>query len=158
MKKLISVILICALLLTLAACASSSGDDKFYRESDPIQVVDAGGRKVSSGAPIMTVATSWGGGVDAYIHALGVSDRLVATNSKHNLDRKFFNPDEMNKVGRWALDKEALANISPELFLHGAYATEQISGANKVNVRAYGMGFNSFEDIEKNLKDLGALF
>ena len=112
MKKLISVILICALLLTLAACASSSGDDKFYRESDPIQVVDAGGRKVSSGAPIMTVATSWGGGVDAYIHALGVSDRLVATNSKHNLDRKFFNPDEMNKVGRWALDRGACQHLT----------------------------------------------
>lgn len=139
-------------------CEKTASNDKFYNENDPIQVVDGGGRHVSLATPAKTVATSWGGGVDMYIYALGVADRLVATNSKHNVDKLFFDPSEMPKVGRWSLDKEALAQLSPDLYLHGSYATEQIIGANKVGVPAYGMGFHSFEDISKNITDLGILF
>ena len=159
MKKSVCLILVlCIALAMMAGCGSSGKNDRFYSDRDPIIVTDGSGRKVSFPEPAKTVATSWGGGVDMYLYALGVGDRIVATNSKHNIDRLFFNPDDMLKVGRWTLDKEALADLQPDVYLHGSYATEQIEGANAVKVRAYGMGFHSFDDISKNLTDLGAVF
>lgn len=158
-KKCIMVFMAVVILCSsFAGCGNTSKNDKFYNENDPIIVTDGADRMVSFKSPIKTVATSWGGGVDNYIYALGVSDRLVATNSKHNLDRKFFNPDNMPKVGRWALDEEALAEISPDLFLHGFMAIDYLNAANKVGVPSYGMGFNTFDDINKNLLDLGKIF
>ncbi|MBQ6654191.1 MAG: ABC transporter substrate-binding protein [Erysipelotrichaceae bacterium] len=152
------IIAVCLVFTSLFGCSKTSKDDALFNENDPIIVVDGSGRRVSFAEPAKTVATSWGGGVDMYIYALGVGDRLVATNSKHNIDRLFFNPDEMPKVGRWVLDKEALADIQPDVYLHGSYATDQITGANSVKVRAYGMGFHSFDDIAKNITDLGKIF
>lgn len=158
-KKCIIILMAISILCSaFAGCGKISNNDKFYNEADPIVVTDGANRMVSFKNPVKTVATSWGGGVDNYIYALGVSDRLVATNSKHNLDRKFFNPDDMPKVGRWALDNEALAEISPDLYLHGFMAIDYLNAANKVGIPAYGMGFNTFEDINKNLLDLGKIF
>lgn len=152
---ILAIVLLCSCLLS---CSSSSKDDKFYNENDPIQVVDGAGRHVSFPEPAKTVATSWGGSIDSYFFALGVVDRIAATNSHGYFEKVFFDPDNMKKVGRFSLDKEALADLSPDLYLHGYYNTEYIEGANKVGVRAYGMGFNSFDDIEKNLTDLGVIF
>jgi len=140
-----------------AGCGTASKDDKFYNENDPIQVVDGAGRHVSFAEPAKTVATSWGGCIDNYIFALGIVDRFAATNSHGYFEKKFFDPDNMKKVGKFALDKEALADLSPDLYLHGYYNAEYIDGANKVGVRAYGMGLNKFSDIEKNLIDLGTI-
>ena len=159
MKKFISLfIALILILLASVGCTKTGKNDRFYNEKDPIQVVDGAGRKISFPAPAETVATSWGGGIDNYLFALGVVDRIAATNSHGYFEEKFFNPENMTKVGKWALDKEALAEVSPDLYLHGYCNTDYIDGANKVGVRAYGMGFHTFEDIEKNLIDLGVLF
>ena len=48
--------------------------------------------------------------------------------------------------------------MSPDLFLHGCYETQHLQDANSVGVRSYGMAFNTFADIEKNLTDLGIIF
>lgn len=92
------------------------------------------------------------------MYALGVSDRIVATNSKHEFDLMFFDREKMGKVGSWELDQEALAEISPDLFLHGAAAIDYLNEANEVGVSSYGMKFNTYEDVEKDLTDLGVLF
>ena len=153
-KYITFLVLIIFLFGMLNGCGTNTKEDKFYDENDAIQVIDNAGRKVSFSEPVQTVATSWGGGVDMYLYALGVGDRIAATNSKHGIDKLFFDPEKMPKVGKWALDKEALAEVSPDLFLHGGYALDYLQGANQVGVRAYGMGFNSFEDIQENITNL----
>ena len=158
MKKSIAILLAVVMLCCMTACGKTPSDNKTSNESSTIQVVDGAGRTVTFDAPAQTVATSWGGGVDVYLYALGVSDRIVATNSKHAFDKLYFDPSTMPKVGKWALDKEALAEVKPDLYLHGAAATEYLEGANEVGVTSYGMGFNTYENVLKNLDDLGKIF
>lgn len=83
---ILAIVLLCSCLLS---CSSSSKDDKFYNENDPIQVVDGAGRHVSFPEPAKTVATSWGGSIDSYFFALGVVDRIAATNSHGYFEKVF---------------------------------------------------------------------
>lgn len=157
MKKLTLVFMSVLLILSLAGCAVKSDNDKFYTESDPVQVTDCTSRLVSFPAPVKTIATSQGGAIDNYLHALGVTDRIVATNGHHSVDKLFFNPDEMPLVGKWSIDQEALAKVKPELYI-GGVDKDDLAKANKVGVRAYGMGLNKFELIKYNLSTLGTIF
>ena len=50
MKKLTAILLALLMVLSLAACGGVS-DDKFFNESDPIQIIDGAGRKVSFAKP-----------------------------------------------------------------------------------------------------------
>ena len=156
-SKVVAIVLCVIMVFSIAGCSNEKTGDA-DKETAKIQVVDGAGRTVTFDEPAKTVATSWGGGVDAYLYALGVSDRIVATNSKHDFDKLYFNPENMPKVGKWALDKEALAEVKPDLYLHGAAATEYLEGANEVGVKSYGMGFNTYENVLKNLEDLGKIF
>ncbi len=160
MKKIIALILAAMMIIiSMSACDSTTKDDKFYNENDPIQIVDGAGRKVSFTEPVKTVATSWGGTCGPYIFALGVQDRLVATNAKNDFHKLMIpNMDSMKSVGRWALDKEALADLSPDLFIHGVGGLDQFNNANKVGVRALALGLNSFEDISNSITMLGKVF
>lgn len=156
-SRLLAVVLCFAMVLSLAACGGVS-DDKFYKENDPIQVTDGAGRKVSFEKPAETIATSWGGTVDPYLFALGLGDKLVATNASNDFHKLFVDLESMKSVGRWALDKEALAEISPDLFIHSMGCADYLKDANKVGVRSIGLGLNKFEDIENNLTMLGKVF
>ncbi len=159
MKKLISLSLALVMLVCLAACGSGGSNDKFYKESDPIRIVDGAGRHVSFAGPVETVATSWGGTCDPYLFALGVQDRLVATNAKNDFHQLMIpNMESMKSVGRWSLDKEALAAISPDLFLHGLGGLDNIKNANKVGVRGIALSLNRFEDVKNNIAILGSVF
>ena len=159
MKRFIALFLVAMMLLGMTACSTSSKDDKFFNEKDPIQITDGLGRRVSFPKPVETIATSWGGTCDAFLFALGLQDRLVATNSKNDFHKQFIpNIEEFPSVGRWVLDKEALAEISPDLFIHGAAGTEYLQGANKVGVRSLGLSLNSFEDIAFSIEMLGKVF
>lgn len=157
MRKSISMILAIAAIILLASCGVSNSNDKFYNVSDKIRVTDSAGRQVSFPDVIDTVATSCGGAIDTYFHALQVSDKIVATNGHHSIDQLFFNPDEMPLVGKWSVDKEALAEVNPDLYI-GGVNVDDLNLANRVGVRAYGIGYNTFELIEYNLKTLGVIF
>lgn len=155
--RLLTVILCFAMVMSLVACGDIS-DDKFLNESDSIQIVDGAGRRVSFKEPAQTIATSWGGTVDPYLFALGLGDKLVATNASNDFHKLFVALEDMKSVGRWVLDKEALAEISPDLFIHSMGCTDYLKDANRVGVRSVGLGLNKFEDIEKNLTMLGKIF
>lgn len=159
MKKFIAFLLVAVMLVGMNACGSATQDDRFYNEADPIQVVDGAGRKVSFTQPAMTVATTWGGTCNSYIFALGVQDRLVATNSNNDF-QKLAMPGvtEIKSVGRWSLDKEALAALSPDLYIHGLGGLDQIKNANKVGVRSLALGLNTFDDIANSIDMLGKVF
>ena len=159
MKRLVSLSLALMLLVCLAACGSNSNNDKFYKDSDPIQVTDGAGRHVSFPSPVETVATSWGGTCDPYLFALGVQDRLVATNATNDFHHLLIQDmDSMKSVGRWALDKEALAAISPDLYIHGLGGLDNIKNANKVGVRGIALSLNTFDDVNNNILLLGHVF
>lgn len=159
MKKIFIFLLIFVMIVSSAACGSNTKNDKFYNVNDPIQVVDGAGRKVSFPKPVETIATSWGGTCDAFLFALGLEDRLVATNSRNDFHKKFIpDIDDFPSVGRWVLDKEALAEISPDLFIHGLAGKEFLEGANQVGVRSLGLSLNSFEDISFSIEMLGKIF
>ena len=159
MKKILIFVLTLAMLVSMSACGNSATQDKLYNENDPIQIVDGAGRKVSFPAPVSTIATSWGGTCDSYIFALGVQDRLVATNSTNDF-HELLVPDmaTMKSVGRWSLDKEALADLSPDLYIHGLGGLEQLKSANKIGVRSLALGLNTFDDVANSITMLGEVF
>jgi len=158
MKKFAALLLAAAMCLCFAACSSGT-DDKFYSESDPIQITDGAGRKVSFAQPVETVATTWGGTCDSYFFALQVQDRLVATNSTNEFHQLLI-PDmeNMGSVGRWAVDKEALAQLSPQMFVHGLGGVENFKDVNKVGVPAVALSLNSFAEVQGSLEMLGKAF
>ena len=147
------------LMLSVSACGDSSSNDKLFNKNDPIQITDAAGRQVSFPEPAMTVATTWGGSVDPYLFALGVTDRIVATNASNDF-HKILIPDleNMKSVGRWTVDKEALADLSPDVFIHGMAGIEFLNDANEVGIRSIGLNFNTFEDIQSSIILLGQVF
>lgn len=155
--KVIVILLSVMVCLLLASCSSNSANDKFYQEDDPIQVTDCTGRKLSFEKPVQTIGTSQGGAVDNYFHALLVSDRIVATNGHHQVDKLYFDPDTMAQVGKWKVDKEALAEVHPDLYI-GGIDTNDLKEANRIGIPAYGMGYNKFELITYNLSTLGVIF
>ena len=145
------------LVLVLASCGTAPKNDKFYSEADKVCVTDSAGRLVSFPEHVKTIATSCGGAVDNYFHALQVSDRIIATNGHHKVDKLFFNPDDMPLVGKWSVDKEALAQVKPDLYI-GPVNIDDLNSANSVGVRAYGIAYNTFDLISYNLETLGVAF
>jgi len=159
MKRLVSIALVLLVLISLVGCGTNAKNDKLFNENDPIQIVDGAGRKVSFPAPVSTIATSWGGTCDSYIFALGVQDRLVATNSTNDFHQLLVpDMDAMKSVGRWSLDKEALADLSPDLYIHGLGGLEQLKSANKIGVRSLALGLNTFDDVADSVTMLGKVF
>ena len=159
MKRIVSIALALIVLISLVGCGTNAKNDKLFNESDPIQIVDGAGRKVSFPAPVSTIATSWGGTCDSYIFALGVQDRLVATNSTNDFHQLLVpDMDAMKSVGRWSLDKEALADLSPDLYIHGLGGLEQLKSANKIGVRSLALGLNTFDDVADSVTMLGKVF
>lgn len=159
-KQIISILLIVCLTLSLVACGSTVKDDKFYNESDPIKIVDGAGRNVSFEAPATAVATNWGGTVDPYLFALGLSDSIVAQNSKNRgiIGAMLPNYDAIPSVGKWDLDTEALATVGADVYIHSVEAVDALKSANKVGVRSIGIKTNGYDDIIFNLEMLGQVF
>lgn len=159
LKKLLVVMMSIVMTISLTSCGEIK-DDKFYSESDPIQIVDGAGRNVSFEKPAETVATNWGGTVDPYLFALGLSDSIVAQNSKKRglIAAMLPNYDNIPSVGSWSLDKEALADISPDVYIHSVEAADALKGANKVGVRSIGIKTDGYEDIIFNITMLGKVF
>lgn len=157
MKKIISAIIILSLVLSLAACGSTAKDDKFYNEEDPIQITDGAGRKVSFPEPATAVATNWGGTVDPYLFALGLSDSIVAQNSKNRgiIGAMLPNYDDIPSVGSWSLDTEALATVNADVYIHSVEALDALNSANKIGIRSIGIKTNGYDDIIFNLNMLG---
>lgn len=156
-KVIASCMLLFIVVGTLVACDSHKS--KLYNANDPIQIIDGAGRQVSFPEPAQSVATTWGGSVNPYLYALGVGDRIVATNNNSGIHRIAIpNINEIQSVGSWKLDKEALAKISPDVYIHGWAATEQLEGANEVSVRSIGIKSNTFADVEDTVNLLGKVF
>lgn len=160
MKKLLALLLVIVLAASMTACSSGPKNDKFYNENDPIQIVDGAGRQVSFPAPGTRVATNWGGTVCPYLFALGLSDSVVAQNSKNRgiIGAMFPNYDAIPSVGSWSLDTEALATVNADVYIHSVEALNALSAANKVGVRAIGIKTNGYDDIIFNLNMLGKVF
>lgn len=159
MKKFFTLALVAIMLLGMTACSGDKNDDKLFSENDPIQIIDGAGRKVSFPEPVHSIATSWGGTCDPFIFALGVQDRLVATNATNDFHQLMIpNMDTMKSVGRWTLDKEALVELSPDLYIHSLGGLEYLKSANKVGVRSLALGLNTFADVSDSITMLGKAF
>lgn len=156
-KKFNLCISIITIICILTACASP--ESNLYNKEDPIQIIDAANRKISLAEPAQSVATTWGGSVNPYLYALGVGDRIVATNNKSGIHQAAIpNIDDIPSVGSWKLDKEALAQLSPDVYIHGWAASEQLEGANEIGVCSIGIKTNSFSDVADTINLLGQVF
>ena len=162
MKRIIALTLAILIILSLSACSKKEDSglaDKFYNKKDPIQIVDGAGRKVSFSKPAMTMATSWGGVIDSYMFSLEITDRIVGTRSGNNMHKLCMpNLSEIPAVGRYDLDKEALAAVAPDVFLHCAAATDILTEANNVGFRAIGVDTNTLAGIHDAINLLGTVF
>lgn len=155
--KILLLLIIAFLIFAFSACNSYSGNLDNGR--DPIQITDGAGRQVSFENPAQSVATTWGGSVAPYLYALGVGDRIIATNNKTGIHQACIpNIDKIPSVGSWNLDKEVLAQLSPDVFIHGWAATEQLDAANEVRIKSIGIKTNSFDDVADTLYLLGQVF
>lgn len=145
------------LLFALPGCSQNSVD--LNDDNDQIQVTDGAGRQVSFEKPAQSAATTWAGSVAPYLYALGVGNRIVATNNKTGIHQACIpDIDRIPSVGSWKLDKEALAQLYPDVFIHGWAAAEQLESANKVGVKSIGIRTNTFEDVADTLALLGQVF
>ena len=158
MKRIINICILAVMIIgILTACTSAKNN--LYSQDDPIQIIDAANRKISFSEPAQSVATTWGGSVNPYLYALGVGDRIVATNNKSGIHQVAIpNIDDIPSVGSWKLDKEALAQLSPDVYIHGWAASEQLEGANEIGVRSIGIKTNSFNDVADTIDLLGHVF
>ena len=154
------IIALCFMIETMVGCTTGGKNDKFYNEADSIQAVDGAGRSVSFPEPAKTVATNWGGTVDPFLFALGMSDSIVAQNSKKRgiIDAMLPNYDNIPSIGAWSLDTEALAKVSADVYIHSYTETKAFQSANKVGVRAIGIKTEGYDDIMFNLQMLGKVF
>lgn len=159
MKRFMTMILAVLFVLTSTVVSAAAEDDVMYNPDDPIQIVDGAGRRVSFPATPKTIATSWGGTVDPFFFAMGLSGSLAATNAHNDFHKAILGGMEsIVSVGRWSVDAEALAQLSPDVFFHAAAVPQYLAEANIVKVRAVGLAFNSFDDIYGNLRLLGQIF
>ena len=157
MKKLISLLLILAMLLSLAACGASETGEPTAGEN---QVTDGAGRilDIPEEPENATIASVYAVAVP-FIEALGLGDRVLAINVKSNFWKEA-DPAlaEAGSVGRGTVDLEALATYNPTVLIHRSNDLETIEAVQRINIPVLCITVEDMDDITDTLTMLGRYF
>ena len=157
MKKLISLLLVLALALSLAACGA---DTPAETTAGADQVIDGAGRilDIPSEPEKATIASVYAVSVP-FIEALGLGDRVLAINVKSNFWKEA-DPAlaEAGSVGRGAVDLEALAAFNPSVLVHRSNDMETIEAVERINIPVLCITVEDMADITDTLTMMGRYF
>ena len=157
MKKLISLLLVLALALSLAACGTAEVTEPTAGEN---QVLDGAGRilDIPAEPEKATIASVYAVSVP-FIEALGLGDRVLAINVKSNFWKEA-DPAlaEAGSVGRGSVDLEALAAFSPSVLIHRSNDSETVEAVQRINIPVLCITVEDMEDITDTLTVMGRYF
>ena len=156
MKKLISLLLVLACLLSLAACGAVEKEATAGEK----QVLDGAGRvlDIPANPEEATIASVYAVSVP-FIEALGLGERVLAINVKSNFWKQA-DPalDAAGSVGRGTVDLEALASFNPSVLIHRSNDMETIEAVQRLNIPVLCITVESMEDITETLNMMGRYF
>ena len=157
MKKLISLLLVLATVLTLAACGSTAPAETTLGAN---QVIDGAGRilDIPAEPEKATIASVYAVSVP-FIEALGLGDRVLAINVKSNF-WKDADPalGKAGTVGRGAVDLEALASFNPTVLIHRSNDNETVEAVQRINIPVLCITVEDMDDITETLTMMGRYF
>ena len=157
MKKLISLFLVLALSLSLAACGTVEPAEPTLCEN---QVLDGAGRilDIPAEPDKATIASVYAVSVP-FIEALGLGDRVLAINVKSNFWKEA-DPAlaEAGSVGRGSVDLEALAAFGPSVLIHRSNDNETVEAVQRINIPVLCITVEDMEDITETLTMMGRYF
>jgi len=155
-KRIISILLCLALMLSLCACG---GTDK-PKVIDGPSVTDAAGRQLA--IPVdgsaEKIAAVYGTAVP-FIVALELSEQVTAINCKSNFWTKADAAlGRAGNVGRGVVDLEALAQSGATVLIHRANDPETIESVEKLGVEVLCIQAEDIEGIHATLELMGEYF
>ena len=157
MKRFVSMLLVLALSLSLAACGTVEPAESILDEN---QVLDGAGRilDIPKEPDQATIASVYAVSVP-FIEALGLGDRVLAINVKSNFWKEA-DPalSEAGSVGRGAVDLEALAAFSPSVLIHRSNDSETLEAVQRINIPVLCITVEDMEDITETLTMMGRYF
>ena len=136
-KKLLALLIMIALLLSLAVCSGAEqNSDKLTNslsDSEPLTIIDQAGRTVEVGK-VETIAVCWYM-ADDFVLAMGLGDKLVAIGPYDDF-HVFVKPDipDLDTVGRGRPDMEKLASVNPDLFIHTVGDKDNIAAVEALGI------------------------
>lgn len=157
MKRVVSILLIVALLACLVACAPNVREPNVAGENE---VVDGAGqiKQIPENNQQTTIASVYAVSVP-FIVALDLSDRVVAINVKSNFwtsaDARLA---AAGSVGRGTVDLEALATYNPDVLIHRSNDSETVEAVQNLGVEVLCITVEDMEDIEATLTMMGRYF
>ncbi len=158
MKRTVGLMLIVCLLLGLAGCAAQKPDTPAVAGEG--QVVDGAGvvKNLPAEPQRATIASVYAVSVP-FISALGLSDRVLAVNTKSSF---WLDADAglaaAGTVGRGTVDLEALAKFSPDVLLHRSNDPKTVESVEKLGIEVLCITVENLEDIEYTLRMMGSYF
>lgn len=157
MKKLISLLLVLAIVLAMSACGADGPTETTLGEN---QVIDGAGRILDiPGEPEKaTIASVYAVSVP-FIEALGLGDRVLAINVKSNFWKEA-DPalGKAGTVGRGAVDLEALASFNPTVLIHRSNDNETVEAVQRINIPVLCITVEDMDDITETLTMMGRYF
>ena len=157
MKRFISLLLVLAFSLSLAACGTAEVTEPTAGEN---QVLDGAGRilDIPAEPEKATIASVYAVSVP-FIEALGLGDRVLAINVKSNFWKEA-DPAlaEAGSVGRGTVDLEALAAFSPSVLIHRSNDMETIEAVQRIQIPVLCITVEDMDDITETLTMMGRYF
>lgn len=157
MKKMISLLLVLATVLALAACGADAPAETTLGAD---QVVDGAGRilDIPEEPGKATIASVYAVSVP-FIEALGLGERVLAINVKSNFWKEA-DPalSDAGTVGRGTVDLEALATFHPTVLIHRSNDNETVEAVERINIPVLCITVEDMDDIIKTLTMMGRYF
>ena len=162
-QALILAILLFTLTL-LSSCQGSPSGVGDRRENTTVYsdetVIDASGNELNIPADPknVTIASDYAVAVP-FIVALGLSDRVVAVNSKSRFWAD--NVPALRKagsVGRGTVDYEKLADYAPSVLIHRAGDPKTVSGAERIGIPVITISAEDYDGVMGTIELMGSYF
>lgn len=157
MKKVVSLLLILAMVLSLCGCRSGMDTSTVPKG---ITVTDGSGVVLSipENKTESTIASVYAASVP-FIVALRLSDRVKAINVKS----KFWTDNDKElasagTVGRGVVDLEALAEFAPDVLIHRSNDPETVEAVAVLNIDVLCITVEDLNDIKYTLNMMGQYF
>lgn len=160
-KRLAPILILIVLALTLTACSGSENKTAkdpgtiISEDQDTLTIIDQAGRTVTVDKDPDSIAVCYRVAI-RFLLSLDQGDQITGVGKTEDF-LVTLQPSlaECTDVGQGVADIEALAKLSPDLFIHKASDTEALDAAEKIDIPAVGISVETPEEIIIALDLLG---